>query len=443
MTKISSLLFILLLYCCTSQGQYNITTIAGIGTVGYSGDGANATSAEITFTLGVCADKHGNVFFTDGGRVRKIDAFTNTITTVAGNGTPIYTGEGIPATAIGLRGARGICIDDSEYIYISCLYTIRKVTTNTGIISTIAGNDTGGYAGDNGSATNARLALPIGVAADINGNIYIADQHNNVIRKATKSTGIITTVAGTGISGFSGDGGPATDAQLSFNSAVAVDTAGNIYIGDNSRIRKVNAATGIINTIAGTGAFAYAGDGGPAYGAAIITPGGMAIDAANNLYITDQGYSVVRKINAATGIITTIAGTGTSGYTGDGGHANSSQLNLPYGVFANAAGSIVYVCDKGNNRIRKLSDPLAVPVVLHAASVSVQPNPSTGMVKLTTGSTDPYSLQVLNSIGRIVYSAVINDPSTDIDLTGQPAGIYFLQLGNAGNNITIKVAIVR
>jgi uncharacterized protein (TIGR03437 family) len=249
---------------------------------------------------------------------------------------------------------------------------IRKVATN-GIITTVAGNGSYGYSGDGGPATSAQLYNPLGVAVDAAGNLYIADSANSRIRKVA-TNGIITTGAGSGSIGYSGDAGPATSAQLRGPSGVAVDAAGNLYIADagNSRIRKV-ATNGIITTVAGNGSPGYSGDGGPATRAQLYLPLGVAVDAAGNLYIiTDSDYYVsrIRKV-ATNGIITTIAGNGSPGYSGDGGPATSAQLDDTSGVAVDATGN-VYVAVTGNNAIRLLK-PIA-PLLTATASTNAASN---------------------------------------------------------------------
>jgi hypothetical protein len=333
-----------------------ITTIAGTGTSGYNGDNITATTARLRNPNGVAVDTAGNIYIVDSGnyRIRKVTGSSGVITTIAGDGDYGGGGDDGQATSAQLRIASGVAVDTAGNIYIADLDDdrIRKVDAITGVITTIAGTDTNGYAGDGGPATNAQLNYPNGVAVGATGNVYIADTGNSRIRKVTGSPGVITTFAGGGI----GDGGPATNAPLNDPSGVAVDTAGNIYIADygNSRIRKITVSSGVITTIAGTGTDGYAGDGGPATSAQLNRPSGVAVDTAGNIYIADYGNSRIRKVDAITGVITTIAGTGTSGYAGDGGPATSAQLNDPRGVAVDTAGKI-YIADTSNNRIRKVT----------------------------------------------------------------------------------------
>jgi streptogramin lyase len=198
---------------------------------------------------------------------------------------------------------------------------IRRVDAVTGVITTVAGNGASGFSGDGGPATAANLSGPFGVAVDAAGNVLIADQNNARIRRVDAVTGVITTVAGNGAGGFSGDGGPATAASLSNPVGVAVDAAGNVLIADrsNQRIRRVDAVTGVITTAAGNGASGFSGDGGPATAASLSSPWGVAVDAAGNVLIADQSNSRIRRVDAVTGVITTVAGNGTFGFSGDGG----------------------------------------------------------------------------------------------------------------------------
>jgi RHS repeat-associated protein len=335
-----------------------ITTVAGNGTAGYSGDGGAATSAQLNYPQRVAVDSGGNIYISDSQnrRVRKVNATNGFISTVAFNGANSYSGDGGAASNASSEGAEGLAVDVSGNIYIADTYDqrIRKVSVATGIITTIAGNGTAGFSGDGGPATSAKLDLPSAIALDSAGNLYIADTQNDRIRKVTLSTGIITTVAGSGNGSvfFSGDGGAATSASLYYPQGVALDAAGNIYIsdGNNQRIRKVTIATGIITTIAGNGTQGYAGDGGPATSASFYYPQGIAVDGAGNVYIADQSNHRLRKITASTGTITTIAGNGTAGFSGDGGPATSAEL-YPYDIALDAAGNI-YVPDTGNTRIR-------------------------------------------------------------------------------------------
>jgi trimeric autotransporter adhesin len=337
-----------------TTGSLYITTIAGNNTAGYSGDGGAATAAELYDPRCVAVDGSGNVYIADAynNRIRKVDP-SGVISTFAGNGTAGYSGDGGAATAAELSYPRGVAVDGSGNVYIADQNNnrVRKVAPS-GFISTFAGNGTAGYSGDGGAATAAKLYYPTGVAVDGSGNVYIADYFNHRIRKVDPS-GVISTIAGNSNVGYSGDGGAATAAKLYYPLGVAVDGSGNVYIADedNHRIRKVN-PLGIISTIAGNGTVGYSGDGGAATAAELDDPTGVAVDGSGNVYIADQANSVIRKVDLS-GVISTFAGNGTFGYSGDGGVAIAAQLNHPAGVAVDGSGN-VYIADYYNNRIRKV-----------------------------------------------------------------------------------------
>jgi len=373
---------LLILLASTAQlPAQTITTVAGNGSEGYSGDGGPATSASLYYMWGVAVDGSGNIYIADAGnnRIRKVDAGTGTIATVAGNGTVGYSGDGGPATSAGLYFAVGVAVDGAGNIYIADAYNnrIRKVDAGTGTITTVAGNGTLGYSGDGGPATSASLYYVWGVAVDGSGNIYIADAYNNRIRKVDAGTQTITTVAGNGSSGYSGDGGPATSAALNRPEGVAVDASGNIYIADrvNGCIRKVDAASGTITTVAGNGGVGYSGDGGPATSATLYYPPGVALDGSGNIYIADSSNGRIRQVDARNGIITTVAGNGSAGYSGDGGPATSAGLYFPLGVAVDGTGNI-YIADTYNQRIRKVSGLIPPTVTPTTTSVSPSVNPT-------------------------------------------------------------------
>jgi sugar lactone lactonase YvrE len=333
-----------------------ITTVAGNGTEGYSGDGGPATSAELRAPYGVAVDNAGNLFIADLGnnRIRMVTA-AGTITTVAGNGTNGYSGDGGPATSAELSIPWGVAVDGAGNLFIADWgnQRIRKVNT-AGTITTVAGNSAQGYSGDGGPATSAELSLPSGVAVDGAGNLFIADTNNQRIRMVN-TAGTVTTVAGTGTAGYSGDGGPASGASLNDPQGVAVDSAGNLFIADyeNERVRRV-ALNGIITTVAGDGGYRYAGDGGPATSALLDEPAAVAVDNAGNLFIADTENGRIRKVNPG-GTITTVAGSGINSYSGDGGPATSAELFYPFGVAVDNASNL-FIAETYNNRIRMV-DP--------------------------------------------------------------------------------------
>jgi uncharacterized protein (TIGR03437 family) len=337
--------------------QFTITTVAGNGSAGDSGDGGSATSAELNGPRGVTEDLFGNLYIAEyyGQRVRKVTP-SGTIMTLAGNGTAGYSGDGGPATSAELNGPYRVTVDLAGNVYIpdSSNSRIRKVSPD-GTISTIVGNGVEGYSGDGGPAISASLNYPEAVAFDSAGNYHIADEGANVVRKVDPS-GTITTAAGTGVSGYTGDGGPAASARLDGPVGVQVDSSGALYISDqgNNVIRQVT--NGTITTIAGTGAFGFAGDGGPAINAEFGYPASIGLDAAGNLYIPDVNNNRIRML-LTDGTIWTVAGDGVEGYGGDGGPAVDAAINVPRSVSVAPNGD-VYIGDFGNNRVRMLTPAL-------------------------------------------------------------------------------------
>jgi sugar lactone lactonase YvrE len=345
-----------------------INTVAGTGTFGYSGDNSVATSAELNAPFGVTVDGAGNLYIADGQNsvIREVTAATGVINTVAGNGSAGYSGDSGPATGASLYLPFGIAVDGAGNLYIADTEnSVIRMVTATGLIGTVVGGGSAGYVGDGGVATGADLNFPQAIAVDGGGNLYIADTNNRVIRKVAAATGIISTVAGTGSYGYSGDGGPATSAGLSDPYGIAVDAAGNLYIADtyNEVIRKVTIATGVISTVAGNGSGGYAGDGGPATSAELSSPEGIAVDGAGNLYIADTYNSVIRKVTAATGVISTVAGNGNFGYSGDSGPATSAELSNPDGVAVDAGGNL-YIADTNNLVIRRVTPTGVISTVV-------------------------------------------------------------------------------
>jgi uncharacterized protein (TIGR03437 family) len=342
-----------------------ITTVAGNGRIGYSGDGGPATSAQVNWPMGVAVDASGNLYIADSVdcRIRRVSQ-NGTITTVAGNGTAGYRGDRGPAVSAQLDSPNGVAVGASGDLYIADTdnHRIRKVAPD-GTMSTVAGNGTAGYGGDGGPATSAALSSPRRVAMDTSGNLYITDFGNNRIRRVDPN-GIIWTVAGNGTSGFGGDGGLATDATVSNATDVSMDTSGNLYILDtsNERIRKVSPAGTIATVVGGP-----VGDGGPGVFVGLHELDGLAYDSGGNLYLADATAQRVRRI-APTGVITTVAGNGSQGYSGDGGPAVNAQLSLPRGVATDAGGNL-YIAEAGNSRIRKVASNGTISTVAGTGGV--------------------------------------------------------------------------
>jgi sugar lactone lactonase YvrE len=342
-----------------AQLTTNISTVAGNGSGGFSGDGGPATSAEMFIPIGIAVDSSNNIYIADSinNCIRKVTASTGNISTVAGSATGGFAGDGGAATSAELESPEGVAVDSSGNLYIADTgnQRIREVTASTGIISTIAGTGTSGYSGDGGVPTNAKFHTPIGIAVDSTGNIYIADTNNNRVRWIQKSTGYIYTLAGTGTTGYSGNGGSAAAALLSIPNGVAVDGSGNLFIADtgNGSIRKVILSTNIISTVAGKGLGGFSGDGGLATSAKMSSPQAVAVDSNGNLYIADTGNYRIRKVTKSTGVISTVAGNGTSGYSGDGSLATSAEMNMPQGIAVDSTFHF-YIADTYNERIREV-----------------------------------------------------------------------------------------
>jgi uncharacterized protein (TIGR03437 family) len=327
-----------------------ITTIVGNGTAGFSGDDGPATSAQLNHPQDVIVDPEGNLLIVDSYNhvIRKVA--NGIITTVTGTGIGGFNGDNGPPTSARLNDPSGVAMDTDGNLYIADNSNNRIREVSNGVISTIAGNGTADFSGNNGPAISAQLSQPQGIAVDSAGNLYVADYYNSVISKVMN--GMITTVAGNGTGGFSGDDGPATSAQLNGPVGIAVDTAGNLYIAENGpRVRKVS--NGVITTFAGTGKTGFSGDGGPATSAQFENTCNVAVDTVGNVYIADCDNNWIRKVS--NGIITTVAGNGTAGFSGDSGAAINAQLDNPSGLAVDSAGS-VYIADSKNERIRKISN---------------------------------------------------------------------------------------
>jgi len=344
-----------------------IASVAGNGSSGYSGDNGAATAAGLNGPDAVAVDAAGDLFIADTGdnRVREVNKATGVVTTIAGNGTAGYSGDNGQATAAELNHPEGLALDTSGHLFICDTNNnrIREVNLSTGVITTIAGNGTFSYGGDNGPATAADLESPEGIAVDSSGNLYIADNANNRVRKVNLSGGTITTVAGNGTGGYSGDGGLATAAEIYWPTAVALDSAGNLYVACNLEtcVRKVNASTGVISTVAGNGNWGTSGDGGPATAATLYDPSGIAVDAAGNLYIDDSTADRVRVVNLATGVINPLAGSESGGYSGDGGPASAAELSDPQQLAVDSYGDL-FIVDATNNRVREVAARTSVGV---------------------------------------------------------------------------------
>jgi sugar lactone lactonase YvrE len=341
-----------------------ISTVAGSAAWIYHGDGLAATSSSIFLPFGIAVDSAGNLFIADSSndRIRKVDASTKLMSTVAGNGNVGSSGDGGAATSASVNLPTSVVIDGAGNIFFadSANNAVRRVAATTGIITTIAGTiGVQGYGGDGGPATSALFNTPDGIALDGYGNLYIADTGNNVVRKLNLASGVITPFAGNHTLGYAGDSGPAVSASLNNPWSLTVAPTGEVYIADqnNHCVRKVTLG-GTISTIAGSGTSGFSGDGGSGISAVLNSPSSVAVDVAGNIYIADTGNNRVRKINAATGIITTVAGNGTETFNGDGGAATGAGMYGPYGLVIDSGGNL-YVADVFHNRIRMISSNTA------------------------------------------------------------------------------------
>ena len=293
-----------------------------------------------------------------GGFAARAEAQSvKTISWYAGGG-PATPGDGGPATGAFLSAVDGMTVDAAGNLYIADYgrSVVRKVTAATGVITTVAGTGTAGYTGDGGPATAAQIDTPMDVAFDAAGNLYIACYAGNRVRKVSAATGIITTVAGTGAIGYNGDGIAATAANVSYPWGIAVNAAGDLFIAEHvhNRIRMVSGSTGLISTYAGTGASGSSGDGGPATLGTISSVVGMTIDAAGNIYFVQPSSNIIRMVTAATGVISTVAGVAApGGFGGDGGPATEALLNMPFDVDVDHVGTL-YIADSGNERVRRV-----------------------------------------------------------------------------------------
>ncbi|WP_158942954.1 Ig-like domain repeat protein [Granulicella sp. S190] len=313
-----------------------------------------ATTAPLSLPTGVTYDAAGNLYLADSNDhiIREVN-LAGVISTVAGSGEQGYSGDGGPATSAMLDFPTGVAVDGSGTIYITDTHNqrIRKVVS--GIITTIAGNGSTSFSGDGGPATAATLNLPTAVAVDAAGNVYFADTDNHRIRKITGTT--ISTVAGNGEQLYLADGVAATQTGLDSPGGLALDANGNLFIADthNQRVRLVTAATGLISTVAGNGSNGFAGDGGAGGSAALSRPRGVAVAGTGNLYVADSDNNRVRNVNLNTDTITTLAGSGSQGFSGDTGPATSAMFDTPRSVAVSGLGTVA-ISDTHNQRVREI-----------------------------------------------------------------------------------------
>jgi sugar lactone lactonase YvrE len=377
---------------------------------------AQTTTLPLVLPSAIAYDTQGNLYIADAGShvVRELSA-AGIVTVVAGDGVQGFAGDNGTATTAELDSPTGLAVDGAGNLYLADSHNqrIRRVAAATGLITTIAGTGAAGFAGDGGPATAARLDLPTALAVDTSGNVYVADTRNHRIRRIAGATGTITTVAGTGVQGFAGDGGLATAAFIDSPNGLAVDGAGNLYLADthNGRVREVSATTGIISTVAGVGgAQAFAGDGGAATAASMAMPRGITVDAAGNVYVADSANHRVRRISA-TGTITTVAGDGTQAFAGDGAPAIAASLDTPRAVAMSGAG-LLTLADTGNQRARQL-DALPAPDIHTLPQVT---GSIAATVSLNGPATVTYGSGTVTAV--VASSALATGTVTFLDMNG-------------------------
>lgn len=423
---------------------YGGTPLSG----GFSGDGGAATSALLNVPKAMCIDRIGNVYITDQSnyRIRKIDT-SGIITTVAGVGTMGYSGDGGAATSAELNQPVSVATDTFGNLYIADQgnQTIRKIDTG-GVITTIAGNGTEGFSGDGSAASSAVLRYPIGLALDAIGNIYFVDRGNARIRKIDTG-GIITTVVGDGTNGYTGDGGAATSAEINMATDLAFDAIGNMYIADevNSVIRKVDTSN-VITTIAGDGTTGFSGDSSAATSAQLGYPSGVSVDAYGIVFIADGGNNRIRIVDTA-GNIYTYAGDGTHSYGGDGGPALSAQLSVWDLVID--PNENLFLTDELNNAVREITPPptsLLNYFLANGNNLKLYPNPNNGILTLTgtiEAKDGTVHLEVLDMTGKVVLteSARVKNGSINKQIrlsNSTPAGHYILRVKTDQRTSTLK-----
>ena len=398
----------------------------------YSGDGFSATNATLNWPCGITLDSFGNIYFVDQtySIIRKINN-AGIISTIAGNGMFGNSGDGGPATAAEFKGICYIMLDKFANLYIPDAgdSKIRKINS-LGIINTIAGDSITGHTGDGGPANASELCSPDGIAFDKRGNLYFTDGCRYIRKINTHN--IISTIGGNGVMGYSGDGGAATNSLLFAPLDIVVDSKENIYFTDvwNNNIKKID-TFGIITTIAGSidTISGYSGDNGPATNAKLRSPAGIILDDNNNIYFSDCFNNVVRKIDTV-GIITTIVGNGIEGFSGDGGSATAANLDRPCGLAFDKHGNL-YIADQFNNRVRKVTNVGVmvdeVPSVVGVGEeLNIYPNPTTGNLSIEGAA--GCSVVIYDVVGRQVYTTLLTNNKQILHLSSLQKGIYIVEV---------------
>ncbi len=438
-----------LLFSVNSIKAQIITTIAGTGTLGYSGDGGLAINALLSRPNQIIYDQAGNLFIAEDYNhiVRKIDASGN-ISTVAGTGTEGFSGDGGLAVNAEFSRVAGVTIDAVGNIYICDAdnFRIRKVDL-LGNINTIVGTGNEGYTGDGGLAINAEIGFISGILVDPAGNIYIANQTYHNIRKIDVA-GIITTVAGDGSGnpGYGGEGVLAASTMVNSPAALFMDGAGNLFFSElgGFRIRKIN-TSGIVTTVAGTGMMGSSGDGGAATSAQILYPYGIVVDASGVIYFCESGNNKIRKIDAS-GMISTYAGIGgfVGGYSGDNGPALLAQFYNPSAITLDNNNNVI-VGDYGNNVIRKITSAVTSIETFNADSeLSIYPNPFSCETVISFNKAQNNStITIVNSLGEIIKSVQFNGTDYILERKDMTDGIYFVQIIDDNKVVSTAKLIVQ
>lgn len=418
--KLSALLPVALISLSSAvYGQGIISTYAGTGFASFAGDNGPAINAQLSSPTSVAVDAAGNLYIADSAnfRIRRVTP-SGTITTWAGSGVAGYGGDGATALGARFRSPRRIAAaaDGTLYIADTDDHRVRRVSP-TGVISTYAGTGNAGFSGDGGQAASALLESPGALAVDSAGNLYIADLGNIRVRRVTPA-GVISRYAGNGNFVSTGDGGQAINAGLAGISSLAVDSAGNLYIGETSsgRIRRVTPA-GIITTIAGTGTTGYTGDGGPATAARLGSIQGLAVDSLGNILIADTDNRRIRRITP-NGLINTEAGNGTNGTSGDGAIATFAQFITPADVASDGTGGF-YIADTGAHRIRKVA--AIAPSVTETGALALSGDNQV----FTFRYSHPSGVSQIGVVNALINASLTGDRACYIAYS-QPAGILFL-----------------
>ncbi len=429
----SAVLFAYLFLLCAPANAQVISTVAGDGTSGYSGDGGYAVSAKLNHPDMVKFDGQGNMYIADehNNAVRKVSVW-GIITTIAGNGTADAYGRGGLATAAHLFRPTDIAFDKKGNIYIAegGNNMISKIATN-GLITTFAGNGVNGNIGDSVAATTAQLRNPIGLVFDEIGNLYFSSNGSGTIRKID-TNGYITTIAGTtGVLGYAGDNGPATAAELGLTGYLAFGPNKDLYIPDYLKhvVRRID-SFGVITTVAGNGAMGTAGDGGPATAANIGSPYSIFFDYKNDMYVSDRFEYLIRKVDGA-GVISTICGTGVAGFDGDGDIPIATQFNADLNLSDSDKAGNYYIADPMNNRVRKIGRyTTGLKQVSNVQPViSVYPNPAHTVLNISSAGNSLIRVLVVDITGHTVIDhAFANTNKTEIDISSLSNGTYFLKV---------------